>query len=200
MVTVFTSTPLHWRPPSRLPAKLYRVLRQRLGGGGERQHWLYPVASLGEEGLMPRGVLHASPVSGTPPHKSHREFLHGGLVDNRLPLGIQPRAQQPREGLEIKCNGDGNKPGKTVSPGWCGASLWVGGSLSPGQGCWAGGREGGGRASWTLLRKQSTGTLHDVAKRSFLSNQTFFSPRRLFHLFKMKPVHAPGDKIKWKRR
>lgn len=65
--------------------------------------------------MMPLGVLHASPVSETPPHKSHRELLHGGLVDNRFPLGIQPRAQQTREGLEIKCNGDGNKPGKTVS-------------------------------------------------------------------------------------
>lgn len=82
-----------------------------------------PVASLEEKGLVPHGVLHASPISGTPPHKSRCEFLHGGLVDNRLPLGIQPRAQQTREGLEIKCNGDGNKTGKIVCQGWCGVPL-----------------------------------------------------------------------------
>lgn len=39
---------------------------------------------------------------------------------------------------------------------------------------WAGGRRGKGRASWPLLRKESTGKLRDVVKSTFLSTQTFF--------------------------
>lgn len=43
---------------------------------------VYPVASVKEKGLMPKGALHGSPViSGTPLDKSHGEFLHIGFVD-----------------------------------------------------------------------------------------------------------------------
>lgn len=75
---------------------------------------MYPVPFLEEMGLVPHGVLHGSPVSGTPPHRPHCEFLPGGLGDNRLPLGIQPRVWLTREGLEIKDNGDKNTAGQTV--------------------------------------------------------------------------------------
>ena len=75
------------------------------------------VASLEEKGLMPNGVLPASPfVSGTPPHKSHCEFLNVGFV-GKIAFGIQPRVQLVREGLETRYDGDGNEKGKTTCQG-----------------------------------------------------------------------------------
>ena len=42
---------------------------------------VYPVTSPEEKGLMPSGILHASPaVLGTPPHRSHCELFHVGFV------------------------------------------------------------------------------------------------------------------------
>ena len=68
---------------------------------------------------MPNGVLPASPfVSGTPPHKSHCEFLNVGFVGKiAFTLAFNPGSSWRGRAWKPRYDGDRNEKGKTTCQG-----------------------------------------------------------------------------------